>query len=183
MECGGQLDQYGVVAYINGELGDFLFQLRGEVVKGCNLRSHVSVLPPRPLAGSEAEADAVLQASRADIDAFAVSLGGIEIFGETDVIYLAIGTGRGDLAAAYGRLNRDALAFTEAHPYHPHVTLAQKMEKETFAEVLELCTRRWSEYQGPHDFAVETLTFVGNIGERGWLDLTETHLELAGSRR
>ena len=49
----GHQTVYGLVAYINGTLGNFLYNLRQELVPSCRLRSHVSLLPPRLLAGDE----------------------------------------------------------------------------------------------------------------------------------
>ena len=176
------INQYGLVAYIEGKLGDFLFNLRQEIVPGCMLRSHVSVLPPRPLAGSEAEAIRYIQASSRHRSAFQVELSQVEVFPGSNVIYIALGAGAADLHAMRAELNANALRYVELYPYHPHITLAQELPEGERAGALQLCHARWKEYAGPRHFPVENLTFVRNTGVCGWLDLSEARLEMVGSR-
>lgn len=177
-----RINQYALVAYIDGKLGDFLLSLRQEIVPGCQLRSHVSILPPRPLSGSEEDATAFVQANSRHVAAFGVALDEIEIFPTTQVIYIAIGTGLADLHATHAKFNGDGLEYSEPFPYHPHITLAQELTPEKHPGALELCVARWKEYVGPRTFPVETLTFVQNTSNCGWVDLAEAHLEMAGSR-
>jgi len=181
----GRLNQYALVAYIDGRLGEFLFNLRQEIVPGCKLRSHVSILPPRPLAGSavEAEATEFVRASSRRHEAFDVGLGQIEVFPVTNVIYIAIAGGLPELHAMHDELNAQSLAYAEPFRYHPHITLAQEISEAEHAGALQLCEARWREYSGPRSFPVETLTFVQNSTNCGWLDLAEAHLEMAGLRR
>jgi hypothetical protein len=178
----GRINQYGLVAYIDGKLGDFLLSLRQEIVPGCKLRSHVSILPPRPLAGSEEEATRFLQESGRHCSAFEVALDGIEVFSVTNVVYIAITSGLAELEKMHEMLNANALQYVEPFPYHPHITLAQELSEIEQAAALELCKKRWKEYSGPRTFPLETLTFVQNTTNRGWLDLAEARLAMAGSR-
>jgi 2'-5' RNA ligase len=177
----GRIDQYGLVAYIDGKLGDFLLQLRQEIVPACMLRSHVSILPPRPLAGTEAEAITFIQASGRHHAAFEVSLGAVEVFAVTSVIYIAISSGLIELHTMHRDLNAKALRYVEPYSYHPHITLAQELSAAAYADALQLCQARWKEYAGPRQFPVETLTFVQNTTTCGWQDLAEARLEMAGS--
>lgn len=181
-DSAGRINQYALVAYINGKLGDFLFRLRQEIVPGCNLRSHVSILPPRPLIGDQTDAVAFLQTSTRAQAAFAVNLGQIEIFPVTNVIYIGIGGGLPELHTMHDKFNAQALQYKEPFPYHPHITLAQEIAPDAHRDVHQLCLGRWREYDGPRHFPVETLTFVQNTSKCGWVDLAETHLEMAGSR-
>ena len=176
------INQYGLVAYIDGKLGDFLLKLRQEIVPGCKLRSHVSILPPRPLAGSEAEATRFIQAGGRHHAAFQVNLDQIEVFPVTKVIYIALAAGIADLHAMHAQFNANALRYIEPYAYHPHITLAQELPEAGHSGALQLCQARWKEYAGPRYFPVETLTFVQNTASRGWLDLSEARLEMAGSR-
>jgi len=179
----GRINQYALVAYIDGRLGEFLLNLRQEIVPGCKLRSHVSILPPRPLSSGEAEATEFLRSSSRHSAAFEVSLGAVEVFPVTNVVYVAIAGGLADLHAMHGKLNGGGLQYAEPFPYHPHITLAQEIPPAEHAGVLELCLARWNEYDGPRQFPVETLTFVQNTTRCGWLDLAEARLEMAASRR
>ncbi|MFN0104078.1 MAG: 2'-5' RNA ligase family protein [Bryobacteraceae bacterium] len=178
----GRLNQYGLVAYIDGKLGDFLLKLRQEVVPGCQLRSHVSILPPRPLTGSEAESTEFLQASSRHLAAFEVSLSDVEVFPVTNVIYVAIAAGLPELHAMHDKLNKRGLRYIEPFPYHPHITLAQELSEADHPGARQLCEARWKEYVGSRNFPVEILTFVRNTANCGWLDVSSARLEMAGSR-
>jgi len=182
--CGdaGRINQYALVAYIDGRLGDFLLNLRQEIVPGCKLRSHVSILPPRPLSGSETDATAFLEQATCQFAAFPVKLEAIEVFPVTNVIYIAIGAGLAELHAMHGKLNGEGLRYVEPYPYHPHITLAQELSEAEHPAALQLCQARWKEYTGPRQFPVEALTFVQNTVTRGWQDLSVSRLEMATVR-
>lgn len=179
----GRINQYALVAYIDGRLGEFLFNLRQEIVPGCKLRSHVSILPPRPLVATEVDATDFLRASTRRHDAFQVGLGQIEVFPVTNVIYIAIASGLSALHAMHDELNAQSLAYAEPFRYHPHITLAQEISEAEHAGALQLCQARWREYPGPRTFPVDTLTFVQNSTNCGWLDLAEAHLALGALSR
>lgn len=165
---------YALVAYINGQLGDFLYALRQEIVPTCRLRSHVSLLPPRKLAGNPEGATEQIAAVAGQRAAFVVRLGEICVFPVTNVIYLDLAAGREELLAMHAELNGGALAYAEPFAYHPHITLGQELTPEQFETGLALCRKRWAEYAGPRSFAVETVTFVKNTGGCGWRDLNDT---------
>ena len=53
---------YAVVSYISGELGDFVDELRSELMPAqSHLRAHITLLPPRPLLGSVEDASRTLE--------------------------------------------------------------------------------------------------------------------------
>ena len=53
--------QYALVAYVRSELGEFVEELRRELHPvHAHLPTHLTVLPPRPLQGSEADAMSML---------------------------------------------------------------------------------------------------------------------------
>ncbi len=177
-----RINQFALVAYIDGKLGEFLLSLRQEIVPSCKLRSHVSILPPRPLIGSDKDAALFVQESGRHVPAFAVKLDEIEVFPVTNVIYIGIGAGLSDLHSTHSKMNAGGLLYAEPYPYHPHITLAQELSEAEHPGALQLCQARWKEYTGPRQFPVETLTFVQNTSNCGWIDLAEAHLEMAGSR-
>jgi hypothetical protein len=168
---------YALVAYIDGQLGDFLYRLRQEIVPTCKLRSHVSLLPPRPMMGPEAEAMEQVTVLAERTPAFTVTLGELRVFPVTNVIYLELSIGRGELVSIHDRLNSGVLGYAEPFEYHPHITLGQELSVEHFPEALRLCEQRWKEYTGPRSFPVETLTFVRNTGNCGWTDLGAVGME------
>lgn len=182
-EAAGRINQYAVVAYIDGKLGEFLYRLRQEIVPDCKLRSHISILPPRPITGDEHTAAEFVRNSSRHEPAFEVALTKIQVFGTTNVIYIEIGRGKADLHRMHGKFNDGALRYLEPFDFHPHITLAQQISESEHEGARQLCEARWAEYAGPRAFAVETLTFVQNTTNCGWIDLAEAHLEMAGTRR
>lgn len=168
---------YALVAYIDGELGDFLFRLRQEIVPTCKLRSHVSLLPPRPMRGPEVEAMEQVTALAERTAAFTVTLGELRVFPVTNVIYLDLSLGQRELVSIHDHLNAGVLGYAEPFLYHPHITLGQELSAEQFPEALRICGQRWEEYAGPRSFPVETLTFVRNTGNLGWTDLGAVGME------
>ena len=54
----------------------------------------------------------------------------IEVFPQTDVIYIEIGAGAAELYSLHFAMNSSALDFQEPFAYHPHITLAQELPHE-----------------------------------------------------
>ncbi|MGE5645873.1 MAG: 2'-5' RNA ligase family protein [Acidobacteriota bacterium] len=180
MECGpdgsNPINCYALVAYIPGPLGEFLDQLRVELVPACVPKAHVTVLPPRSLAGTVDDALAELNGALTDLLPFRMEARSVEMFHDTSVIYIGLGAGWSELQRIHDRLNRGPLAFEEPFPYHPHITLAQEIGSGEVSEIFERARRRWEEYQGPRTVAVETITFVQNTDKNRWLDLAHWSL-------
>jgi 2'-5' RNA ligase len=171
-----RVNQFALVSYIPGALGVFLDELRLELVPECRPHAHVTILPPRPVSGDPNLAIQELRSRIGDFEAFDVRLGEIEKFPVSDVIYLGVRDGERQLRAMYEALNRGALAFEEPFPYHPHITLAQNIEREDVDRLFALACRRWREYMGSRSFRVDTLTFVQNTSRNQWLDLAKIPL-------
>jgi hypothetical protein len=100
----------------------------------------------------------------------------VEVFGTTDVIYLAIGTGRPDVMQIHETLNTDGLYFQEPYEFCPHVTLAQGLAHEEVPDRLELASRRWREWGSRRSYVVDALTLVQNTSGNNWIDLTTCEL-------
>lgn len=164
--------QYAVVAYIPEPLGTYLSALRAELVPGCTLRSHITILPPRRLT-AEADALAAEMARLArNVPAFEVTLGEVEVFSSTGVIYLALSSGRQSVEQAHAALNHGILFAEDAFPFHPHVTIAQNLGAAPFEEVLAQARRRWQECPWPRHFVVEELVLVRSVTPDCWQDLS-----------
>src|SRR6185436_13185808 len=84
---------YALVIYVPGPLGEFLDDLRRELVPAYNPRAHVSVLPPRPLAVDWRTAGGQVGGLAGQSTAFDIELTEVEVFPATDVIYLEVGQG------------------------------------------------------------------------------------------
>jgi 2'-5' RNA ligase len=177
------INRFALVAYIPDPLGSFLDALRREIVPASAVRAHVTILPPRPLEAPVESAVAELHAEIADLASFEIEVQCAAVFDGTSVIYLGLGAGSSELHRIHGRLNRGLLEFSEPFPYHPHITLAQDLRPEEVGNVFEEAKRRWAEHAGSRSFPVETITFVRNTSQNGWMDLAHWTLGAVPSLR
>jgi 2'-5' RNA ligase len=157
-------------------LGAFLDRLRNDLVCECHSKAHVTVLPPRPLFRPTTDAWVQMQERLPDFQPFRVELGEIQVFPVTDVIYLSVNAGHAELQKLHAALNTACLAFDEPFHYHPHVTLAQELDRDRLAEATELAKRRWHEFRDARSFLVDKLTFVQNTLDNSWTDLNAWQL-------
>jgi 2'-5' RNA ligase len=171
-----RLNIFALVIYIPGPLGRFLDEARRELVPHCNPHAHVSVLPPRPLAVDWQTAGEQARALMEGWAPFEIELTGIQNFPVTDVIYIEVGAGAGELRRMHAAMNTGALQFQEPFPYHPHVTLAQELPRQDVAAMHELAQRRWKEFRGERVFRAERAVFVENTLNDCWIDLAEYSL-------
>lgn len=167
---------FAVVIYVPNPLGCFLDDLRRELVPHYNPHAHVSVLPPRPLSVGWQAASEQARALAESWAPFDVELTGLEIFPDTDVIYLEVGAGARELRGMHAAMNSRALEFDEPFPYHPHITLAQEVPHEAVGALRQLARRRWEEYQGARTFRAEQAVFVHNTQDNIWVDVAGYHL-------
>ncbi|HYP05813.1 MAG TPA: 2'-5' RNA ligase family protein [Bryobacteraceae bacterium] len=171
-----RINSYALVSYIPGRLGDFITELRQDLVTGCVARSHVSILPPRPLSVSP---EAVAEQIRAGLMPFApfeLDMPRIGVFEQTSVIFCEIGSGREELLELHDAMNTGGLSFDEPFEYHPHVTLAQGIDRDKLPGVYEKALRRWKESAPPSQVLIENVTFVQNTVGNVWIDLEECEL-------
>src|SRR6185369_6043442 len=127
-----------------------------------NPHAHVSVLPPRTLAGTWQDASSKAQALIEECRPFDVHLTELQVFPVTDVIYLEVGDGAADLRRMHQAMNSGPLAFPEPFAYHPHITLAQEVTHDNVGAMYDLACRRWQEYRGDRSFRAEHAVFVQN---------------------
>lgn len=185
MSCGSSVGElvnsYALVSYIPGPLGSFLDTLRQELVCSCRAQSHVTVLPPRPLFTDSSQVIAHLAQGLQQFCPFRLEIAGIEVFPDTNVIYLALGRGASMLQRMHLALNSNELAFEEPYDYHPHITLAQELPPEQVASTLARARNLWAQAPAQRSFEIETLTFVQNsivhaTGESLWVNLADCPL-------
>jgi 2'-5' RNA ligase len=177
--AGTAINSFALISYLPEPLAGFLNSLRCELVPRCQAKTHVTVLPPRPLAAGLPEtAWNDLSDALDNFPPFRVELTSIEIFEGTNVIYLSIGTGYRELEKMHTALNRGPLRFDEPFEYHPHVTLAQQLLPEGVEAAIALARKRWREFQYSHSFTVDRLVFVQNTEENRWADLAGRMLSI-----
>jgi len=180
---GEPINLFAVVAYLPEPLAGFVDALRDELAPGCRLRAHLTILPPRQISGDAASASQELQQVLQEVHAFQVSVGGVWVFPISDVVHIAIDTGREQLRELHMRLNQGLSKAPELWRYHPHITLAQALEPSAVRPASELANRRWREYSGPRSFTIDHMTFVRRTLETKeggtdtpWVDLTTLEL-------
>ena len=171
-----RLNVFALVIYIPDPLGQFLDDLRRELVPGCNPHAHVSLLPPRPLAVDWAVASDQVGSVLKGWTPFEVELTGVKRFAVTDVIYLEVGSGAAELRQVHQAMNVDSLEFQEPFAYHPHITLAQELPPEKVEDTDDRARRLWRDYTGPRTFEAGRATFVQNSLRNKWIDLAEYSL-------
>ena len=97
----GPVNQFALVSYIPGLLGEFLDLLRLQLAPDCRPHAHVTVLPPRPLNGPVEHAESELRQVTSRFHAFEVKLGAVEIFESSQVIYIEVDRGERELRAMH----------------------------------------------------------------------------------
>ena len=172
-----RVNLFALVVYIPDPLAGFLDDLRKELVPGCIPRAHVTVLPPRPLAVDPRAASEQARLIAAGFAPFDLELGRIEIFEETDVIYVGLVRGVRELKEMHTGINTGVLAFDEPFPYHPHITLAQGLTHDQLDPLYRIACRRWAEFAHTTRFRAERVTFVQSTDCISWADLAEISLD------
>ncbi len=178
---GDRINSFALVTYIPEPLAGFLDRLRQELVPNCFLRAHVTILPPRPLAGPPDAAWEQVRKLAKQFSAFEIQLGDIDVFPVTDVIYVQVAAGRETLKKMHEVMNAGASAVREDYPYHPHVTLAQELKPDEVDELVHVARSRWADYAGSKTFRAEKIVFVQNTRRNEWVDLGECELERVGT--
>jgi 2'-5' RNA ligase len=165
------INSFALISYLPEPLAGFLDSLRRELVHHCIAKTHVTLLPPRPLAVDAPDAWQSLQGRLEQFPPFELELDRIEVFAVTNVIYLSIRGGYLQLEKMHAQLNTGHLRFVEPFQYHPHVTLAQDLALEQVHAAAELASRWWADFKYPKKFIVDELMFVQNTSMNRWADL------------
>jgi 2'-5' RNA ligase len=173
----GQL-QYGLVAYVSDPVGQWVDDLRKELMPSLEgSAAHISILPPRPLMGTETEALDTLEELCRDVDPFEVSMGDVETFApRTPTVFVRVAHAAYRMRELHDRLNTGVLEYQEPWPYMPHMTIA-KMDGISQAEhALRVAQARWQSYSGSRRVHVAQLIFVRGSQDAGWVDVAPVRL-------
>jgi 2'-5' RNA ligase len=168
-----QKPRYALVAYLKSAAGEFVENLRRELHPDLpHLAAHLTILPPRPLHGTEDSAIQVLERSCGEEDPFHVTLGPVETFVPvTPTVFIRVDAAAANMSQLHSKLNTDVLHFQEEWPYTPHLTIA-KLHTEKDAQIaFELARQRWKEYRGSRRILLEKLTFVREDAQNCWSDI------------
>ena len=170
--------RYALVAYVKGPVGEFVENLRRELHPELpHFAAHLTLLPPRPLQGTENAALQVLAEVCGQVEPFEVTLGGMESFiPTTPTVYIRVAHAASMLGELHDRLNTRALAFVEEWPYIPHVTIAKMPSEQAAEQALEVARERWRRYSGRRRILLDRLTFVREDAQNCWVDLAPVPL-------
>jgi 2'-5' RNA ligase len=157
-----QNPRYALVAYLKNPAGEFVENLRRELHPDLpHLAAHLSILPPRPLQGSESAALQVLERICGAEEPFEVTLGEVETFiPVTPTVYIRVDAAAARMSELHSKLNTEALAFQEEWSYTPHLTIVKMTGEQTAQTAFQLARKRWAHYSGSRRILLEKLTFV-----------------------
>jgi 2'-5' RNA ligase len=177
-----QKPRYALVAYLKNPAGGFVENLRRELHPDLpHLAAHLTILPPRPLHGSEDTALQVLERICGNEEPFEVTLGDVETFiPVTPTIYIRVDSGAPRMSELHSKLSTEALAFKEEWPYIPHLTIVKMSAEPPAQTAFRMARERWSQYSGSRRILLERLTFVREDMRDGtlncWVDLASVVL-------
>ena len=168
---------YALVAYIHDALGQFVEDLRAEVHPAhAHLAAHVSILPPRPMIGSEQRSSEMLRRRCADVEPFEIEFGEVESFiPTTPTVFIRVAHKGYRMRELHDALNSEGLAYNEPLVYMPHLTIAKLATMERAREVFDLSVERWRNFQGPRKTLIDSVTFVRGR-DCQWEDIEEVSL-------
>jgi 2'-5' RNA ligase len=170
--------RYALVAYVKNSVGEFVESLRKELHPELpHLAAHVTLLPPRPINGSEAEALETMEELCREVEPFEVSLGEVETFiPVTPTVFIRVAHAAYRMRELHDRLNVNALSYREEWPYMPHLTIVKMGAEEQAQHAYRVARTRWAEFDESRCIEVRDLTFVREEGQNRWLDLAEIPL-------
>jgi 2'-5' RNA ligase len=165
--------QYAVVAYVRNSVGHFVEDLRRELYpEHGHLPAHVTVLPPRPLKGTEEEAKALLRSQLDTVETFQIQMGQVETFiPTTPTVFLRVSSHAHRFRELHEDLNIGPFHCAEQWPYMPHLTIVKMPDIREAEQAAALSRERWERYQGHRGAQVTDFTFVRESANQHWTDL------------
>ena len=170
--------RHALVAYVKSPVGEFVENLRQELDPDQpHLASHITLLPPRPLQGTEAAALQMLARVCGQTEPFEVILGDMLSFiPTTPTVYIRVAYGGSRLEELHDQLNQQVFGFTEEWPYIPHLTVVKMPTEQAAERALKLACERWRHYLGSRHILLDRLTFVREDAPNCWVDLAPVPL-------
>jgi 2'-5' RNA ligase len=168
---------YAAVTYVRSPAGMFVEEMRRDLHPAhTHADAHITILPPRPLNGTEAQAIAQLREICRYVNPFTVTMGDVETFiPTTPTVFIRVAHGAYRIRELHDHLNQGALRFNEPWPYMPHLTIVKMDTVVEARKVVGLARPRWDACEDSRRIGIEKITFVKGVGER-WMDLAEIKL-------
>jgi 2'-5' RNA ligase len=159
-------------------VGEFVESLRKELHPELpHLAAHVTLLPPRLLAGTESDALQTMEELCKQVEPFEVSLGEVETFiPVTPTVFIRVAHAAYRMRELHDRLNVNALAYNEEWPYMPHLTIVKMGAEDQAQDAYRVARTRWAEFDQSRCIEVRDLVFVREEGQNKWADLAEIPL-------
>ena len=159
-------------------MGEFVESLRKELHPELpHLAAHVTLLPPRLLAGTESDALQTMEELCKQVEPFEVSLGEVETFiPVTPTVFIRVAHAAYRMRELHDRLNVNALAYNEEWPYMPHLTIVKMGAEDQAQDAYRVARTRWAEFDQSRCIEVRDLVFVREEGQNKWADLAEIPL-------
>ena len=169
------LSSYAVVAYLDGDLGEFASRFRSAISpEHTHLRPHITALSPRKVDVSDADAIKVFKKHK--FQAIRIELGDVMTFRPlSPTIYLDLRKGQREIWELHNALGKPPLSGRPDWPFVPHITLAKLDDFKDVNRVFQHARGRWRDYQGARGFTVSELTLVREEKKGHWVDLASIH--------
>ncbi len=167
------IPRYALVAYVRSPAGEFVENLRRELHPDLpQFAAHLTILPPRPIQGTETAALEQLQRICGQEEPFHVTLGEVQTFiPVTPTVFIRVNSAAPRMSALHEKLNTEVLAFQEEWPYIPHLTIVKMSAERAAHDAFETARLRWEVYGGSRRILLERLTFVREESPNCWVDL------------
>ncbi|MGA9640102.1 MAG: 2'-5' RNA ligase family protein [Terriglobales bacterium] len=164
--------RYALVSYIRNPVGEFVENLRRELHPSLpHMAAHLTILPPRELAGTETAALAFLEEACSQIIPFDLELGDVETFlPTTPTVFIQVKRSAYRVRELHDQLSGKALCCAENWPYIPHLTIVKTERDEEAQSALVIARERWAQFPGKRQVRVEELMFVREADGQ-WHDL------------
>ena len=168
---------YAAVTYVRSPAGMFVEAMRRDLHPAhTHADAHITILPPRLLHGTEAEAVQLLRDTCREVQPFDVTMGDVETFvPTTPTVFIRVAHGAYRIRELHDHLNRGALLCHEPWPYMPHLTIVKMDTLEEARRVVGMARPRWDRCEDSRRIHIDTITFVKGTGER-WMDLAQIRL-------
>jgi 2'-5' RNA ligase len=167
--------QYALVAYVRNSLGRFVESMRQELHPDhTHSPAHITILPPRRLAGSESEALEALRNELGQTEAFEVRLGDVETFyPTTPTVFIRVERFGHRIRDLHDRLNTGPMQCLENWPFMPHLTIVKMPEPQQTPAALKESRARWEHFDGSRAAQITELTFVREAENGQWVDIAD----------
>lgn len=154
--------RYALVTYVRNPVGEFVEKLRRELHPSLpHMPAHLTILPPRVLAGAEEGALEFLGEICNRVVPFDVELGDVETFlPTTPTVFIQVKRAAYRIRELHDQLSGKALCCEESWPYIPHLTIVKTERDEQARAAFLIAQERWEKFEGKRQVHVDELMFV-----------------------